>query len=112
MRQFATILFVLIFAMAGNSQVNNYTNTSAGYNLLFVSNENPPYQNPLFFENDFFDEQELNDLDCFDCVFIFYANSECFEHFKIKIVADVLPPLQIIQVGELHLDLPPPVLSA
>ena len=109
MRQFAIILFVLIFTLAGKSQVSNYLDTTIGCNLFFVSNENSFFQNTLFFDNDFFDGPELNDL---NCIFNFSGDSRFFGHFTIKIVPDVLPPLQLIQVGELHLDLPPPVLSA
>jgi len=111
MRQFVTIIFVLIFALAGRSQSQDFSYKQINCNTTFFANRNLSCQNPILFLNDCFDVQDTNDLDGFDSVIILSGTHCNFEYFEIKIAPAILPRLRLLQVGELLLDLPPPLLS-
>jgi len=111
MKQFTIILFFLSFVLAGSSQSQALSNKQINCNLNFVSNDNSSNQNALFLQDDYFDIQDSNDYGSFDSGFILPDSHNYSQHSEIEIVADVLPPLQLNQVGELLLDLPPPSLS-
>lgn len=111
MRQFAIIVFVLVLALAGKSKVQNISYKQIGCNSILAVNENSVYKNAIIFQDNFFDEQDTNDFDGFDCVFVLPDSNYNSQQYEIKSVAAVLLRLQLIYVGELLLDLPPPLLS-
>jgi hypothetical protein len=47
MRQFATLVFVLVCALAGRSQVQNFSNQQISYNSVAGANQNLSSQNAL-----------------------------------------------------------------
>ncbi|HSO85557.1 MAG TPA: hypothetical protein VLQ91_03330 [Draconibacterium sp.] len=111
MRQFTALVFVLVFAVAGKGQVQHFSLKQISLNSISAANENSSGQYALFFQNGFFDEQDINDLDGCDCVFISPDSNFNSLQYEIKNVATILPRLLLIHVCELLLDLPPPLLS-
>lgn len=111
MKQFASILFILIFAIAGNgySQENSHKQIDC-YSVLIISG-NSSGQNQLFFQNDYFDIQDTNDFDGFDTAFVLPVLNPYIQFSEIEYVPNVIPRFLLLQFGELLLDLPPPVLS-
>ena len=111
MRQFATILFVLIFAIAGSSYSQEYSQKQIDCNPVLIISGNSAGQNQVFFQNDYFDVQDTNDLDGFDPVFVLPFRHPYIQYSEIENVPNVISQLLLLQFGELLLDLPPPVLS-
>jgi hypothetical protein len=111
MRQFTSIIFVLIFVLAGKSQSQDLSKNQFFCNSVYVVSDNTSGANQILFQDQYFDVQDLNDFNCFDSVFVI-TDSQIYHHHSIKeTVTDVLPGLQSIKVIEFLLDLPPPLLS-
>ncbi len=111
MKQFATIIFVLIFALAGNSQSQDFSHNIAGCNSVKFTNGSPSSQNPIIFEDFFYDGQDTNDIYGFDAVSVLPGLYHFFQYFEISSFKAATQSQQNIQIGELLLDLPPPLLS-
>jgi len=111
MRKLTIILFVLVFAITGNSQQQSDSHKLFNLNSIFAFNEKSIFQNTFLSQNSLFDEQDTNDLDGIDFDFVFPDILEIFQQYKIKSVVAFFPRLQTVKVNELLLDLPPPVLS-
>jgi hypothetical protein len=111
MKQFAIILLVLIFALAGKSQNQNFTQEIKKCGSVSFINGNQTCENPIIGEDFCYDGQETNDMDGFDAVCVLPDLYHLFQFTEIKKFATVFSTKQLIQVGELLLDLPPPSLS-
>ncbi|HRX11382.1 MAG TPA: hypothetical protein P5210_07030 [Draconibacterium sp.] len=111
MKQFATIVFVLIFALAGKSQSQDFSHNIAGCTCVKFTNGSPSSQNPIIFEDFFYDGQDTNDIYGFDAVSVLPVLYHFFQHFEISGYEAATQSHQNIQIGELLLDLPPPLLT-
>lgn len=111
MKQFTTIIFVLIFALAGKSQSQDFSQNIAGCTCVKFTNGSPSSQNPVIFEDFFYDGQDTNDIYGFDAVSVLPGLYHFFQHFEISSFKAATHSQQNIQIGELLLDLPPPLLS-
>jgi hypothetical protein len=111
MKQFATIVFVLIFALAGKSQSQDLLCKQISCNSLSIANKISIAQKPVIFQDFYLDGQETNDLDGFNSFSVLPGLYHFFQHFEISSFKAASQPQQIIQIGELLLDLPPPSFS-
>ncbi len=111
MRKLGFIFFILVLALAGNSQMQKTVHEQINLNSNFAFKEKPTFKNTFLSQNSLFDIQDTNDLDGFDCVLDFQNTQNNVQYFEIKSVPAVIMRLQLIQVSELLLDLPPPLLS-
>ncbi len=111
MKKLATILFVLIFALAGHSQSQEFPQNNIGCNSTSFTIGSPYCQNPIIFEDYYYDGQDTNEIDGFDAVSILPGSHPISYYSEIKGIVTVFPSQLLIQVGELLLDLPPPSLS-
>ncbi len=111
MKQFATIIFVLLFALAGNSQLQDFSQKNNSCHDISFTNGNPSSQNPFFFEDFCYDGQDTNDIDGFDVVSVLSDSYHIFQHSELRSFFTAGPSQQLMQFSELLLDLPPPMLS-
>ena len=111
MRQLTFIFFVLIFVLAGKSQSQDLSKNQIACNSVFVLSDNTSGENPILFQEQYFDVQDSNDFGSFDTDYVLPDSQIYHHHSEKETVTDVLPGLRSIQVTELLLDLPPPSLS-
>jgi hypothetical protein len=111
MKLFTIIVCVLFFALAGRSQVQKNLHQQNSCSSVLAVNENSFRPNTVISQDNFFDEQDSNDFDEFDCVIISPDSNFNSPQFEIKDIVIIIPRLHLIHVGELLLDLPPPLLS-
>lgn len=111
MKRFVTILFVLIFALAGNIRSQDYAQNKTSCNSISFKNGDQTCKNAIVCEDFYFDGQDSNDMDGFKTVAVFPFSFPVFQHSETIRIAAIIPFYKLIQVSELHLDLPPPTLS-
>lgn len=111
MIRFAIIFFVVISALAGKIQLQDVSCKQISCNSTSITNGNPSAQNPIIFQDSYIDNQDTNDLDVFGAVSDLPDSSRFFKYSETRIFIPFLPALQLIQIGEHLLDLPPPSLS-
>ena len=111
MKQFATILFVLIFVLAGNSRAQDLSQNKIGCNFISFTNGNQTCQNPIVCDDFYLEGQDTNEPDGLDIVSVLPDSFHINPQSEIRSFAVVFPFYQIMQISELFLDLPPPLLS-
>jgi len=97
--------------LTGSGQSQDLSKNKIFCNSVFVISDNTSGENPIFFQDEYFDVQDSNDYGSFDSDFVLPDSQTYCYHSGIEIVAVELPRLRSIQVIELLLDLPPPSLS-
>jgi hypothetical protein len=97
--------------LAGNSQSQDFSHNKISCNSISFKNGDQTCQNPIVCEDLYFDGQETNDLDGFDAVSVLPGLYHFFQYFEISSFKAATHSQQNIQIGELLLDLPPPLLS-
>lgn len=111
MKQFASILLFLLMIVVYHTHANDLSKNSFSLNPVFFTNEISVPPNVTLFQGNLYYEQDSNDLDSFETVFVLNNSTYNFQLYKIENVAVVFQRLQPVLVIELLLDLPPPMLS-
>lgn len=111
MRQLFAILFVLIFAVPGNSQAKDFHSKQFNNNLISIYSPGKTLHQSVFYRANFLDEPDSNDLDSFNCVSILPDLHRNLKQFKIFKITHESSQSGISLFNELLFDLPPPVIA-